>query len=145
MTQRNIGIKVELPSQSCNDKKCPFHGDIRLRGRSFVGVIVAMDVHRSATVEWTKRVFVRKYERYRRKKTRVRVHNPSCVNAHVGDKVLIHECRPLSKTKNFVVVQKLDVDIVFRETQESLQEDRSVYEQGVAARKKSAKSEKGEP
>jgi small subunit ribosomal protein S17 len=32
-------------------------------------------------------------------------HNPPCINAKEGDVVKIAECRPLSKTKKFVVIE----------------------------------------
>ena len=38
--------------------------------------------------------------------SRITAHNPPCLDAQRGDKVKIAECRPLSKTKNFVVVEK---------------------------------------
>ena len=42
----------------------------------------------------------------RRMNSRITAHNPPCIDAKTGDKVKIAECRPLSKTKNFVVVEK---------------------------------------
>ena len=41
-------------------------------------------------------------------KTRVHAFNPLCINAKEGDTVKIIECRPLSKTKNFVVIEKIE-------------------------------------
>ncbi len=46
-----------------------------------------------------------KYNRYIKKRTKLKAHNPSCVNANKGDVVTIMECRPLSKTKKFVVLE----------------------------------------
>ncbi|MBI2545578.1 30S ribosomal protein S17 [Candidatus Woesearchaeota archaeon] len=115
---KSIGIKVQPPKESCTDKKCPFHGSLKVRGQSFTGVVVAADVHKSATVEWGRRIFIPKYERYEKRRSRIRVHNPSCIAAKIGDLVRIHECRPLSKTKHFVVVQKIGQDILFAQKQE---------------------------
>jgi ribosomal protein S17 len=50
--------------------------------------------------------YVPKYERYERRKSRIVVHNPECIRAREGDVVVVAECRPLSKTKSFVVVAK---------------------------------------
>ena len=33
------------------------------------------------------------------------VHNPTCIGAGVGDRVKIMECRPLSKTKHFCIIE----------------------------------------
>ena len=68
------------------------------------GTIVKKDLHNTVTVEFPWTYFIPKYERFQKKRTRIRCHNPSCVNAKVGDEVMIVECRKLSKTKSFVVV-----------------------------------------
>ncbi len=46
-----------------------------------------------------------RYERYEKRRTRVAAHNPPCINAKEGDKVVIAECRPLSRTKKFVIIE----------------------------------------
>ena len=34
MKTKNIGLQVEkAPSKECKDKLCPFHGNIKLRGK----------------------------------------------------------------------------------------------------------------
>jgi small subunit ribosomal protein S17 len=132
---KNIGINVKLPSETCNDKKCPFHGDVIVRGKSFVGIIIKKDVHKTATVEWARKIKVPKYERYEKKRTKVRVHNPSCINAQEGDNVKIMECRPLSKTKNFVIIENLGKQFGF----EQMEEARESAKQ--ANKKKELKSE----
>jgi small subunit ribosomal protein S17 len=59
-------------------------------------------------VEWTYLHYLQKYERYEKRRTRVKAHNPACINVKKGDKVRIAECRPLSKTVNFVVLGKIE-------------------------------------
>lgn len=92
-------------NKDCNDKNCPFHGDIKLRKKSFSGMIIKKDVHKSATIEFSRAFYLPKFERYEKRRTRLRVHNPPCINAKVGDYVIVIECRPISKTKNFVIVE----------------------------------------
>ncbi len=104
---KNIGISVGKPSGSCEDRNCPFHGTLKLRGRNFIGNVVRAKAAKTATVAWETRFFVPKYERYARRLTKIHVHNPLCINATEGDIVKIAECRPLAKTKNFVIVEKL--------------------------------------
>ena len=48
-----------------------------------------------------------KYERFEKRSTRIAAHIPDCINGKTGDSVKIMECRPLSKTKKFVVVEVL--------------------------------------
>ena len=122
--ERNIGIKVKTPEKECNDKNCPFHGSLRRRGRVFVGTVIGTKMHKTATVEWTRRYYLPKYERYEKRRTRVKVHNPSCINAQNGDVVRIMECRPLSKTKNFVVIEKLGKERGFKERVEAIEESK---------------------
>ena len=104
---RNIGIKVTPPKETCNDKHCPFHGNIPVRGRIFTGIVVASKTPKMATVEWERRVLVPKYERYRKKRTKLVVHNPPCINAKLGDIVRIIETRPISKMKKFTIIETI--------------------------------------
>lgn len=102
---RNIGIKgIVPPKKECNDKNCPFHGNLKVRGRIFEGTVKSAKMTKSVVVEWERIKYVPKYERYLRKRSKVVAHNPPCINAKEGDKVIIMECRKLSKTKSFVVL-----------------------------------------
>ena len=111
--------------QECNDKKCPIHGTVIPRGRSFVGVVVSLDQHNTAVVEWDRRRHVQKYERYEKKRTRISVHNPECISAQKGDKVLINECRPLSKTKKFTITKIVGKEELFAERERLLEESKT--------------------
>ncbi|HLC71242.1 MAG TPA: 30S ribosomal protein S17 [Candidatus Nanoarchaeia archaeon] len=104
-------MKTELlgaksPEKECTDKKCPFHGEITVKEESFTGKVVKKDINRSATIEWEKSSYVPKYERYEVRRRRLRVHNPACINAQLGDIVIAAKTRPLSKTKHHVIIQK---------------------------------------
>jgi small subunit ribosomal protein S17 len=104
--QKNIGIEVKVPKEKCLDKNCPYHGTIKLRGRTFTGTIVSKDTHKSAVVEWGRIIKIPKYERTEKRKSKVSVHNPACIDAQKGDTVKIVETRPMSKTKKFVIIEK---------------------------------------
>lgn len=105
----------------CNDKNCPVHNSLSLRGRFFRGVVINDVMQKSVMVEWERRKYVNKYERYEKKRTRVKAHNPECINAQKGDLVEIRECRPLSKTKNYVVIKKLGEERLFAEREKALE------------------------
>lgn len=107
---RNIGIDVSKPEESCEDDNCPFHGTLPVRGRTFEGDVESTKMEKTAVVSWEYAEKLPKYERYERRNTRVNVHNPACINAEEGDTVKIAECRPLSKTKKFVIVEKIEGD-----------------------------------
>ena len=115
MEPRNIEVVLETPMQKCNDKNCPFHGDLSVRGRQFTGTIISTNMRKTAIIEFKRLHFLKKYERYEKRRTKLKVHNPECINAKDGDIVEIIECRPLSKTKNFVIVRKLGVEKGFKE------------------------------
>jgi small subunit ribosomal protein S17 len=105
---RNLGIDVKAPKAECTDRHCPFHGELGLHGRTFVGKVVTTDYNRTASIVWERSVYLAKYERYEQRKSKVKAHNPDCVGAKVGDTVKIMECRPISKTKSFVVIEKME-------------------------------------
>ncbi len=107
MKAKNIGHGIKAPEKECEDNHCPFHGNLVIRGRTFVGIVTNSKMRISPTVEWERTKFVPKYERYKKAKTKVKVHNPPCIDAKKGDKVKIAETRPISKTKNFVIVENL--------------------------------------
>ncbi len=104
--KQNIGIPVEVPKENCGDQHCAFHGELPVRGRTFVGKVIKADYSRTVNVEWNRMHYLKKYERYEKRRSRVKAHNPTCINAKVGDSVQIAECRPISKTKGFVVIKK---------------------------------------
>ena len=112
---KNIGLQVELPKEECSDKKCPFHGNLKCHGHIFTGVVNSTKMHRTASIEWAWRKYLPKYERYETKRTKVKAHNTPCINAVEGDIVRIMRCRPLSKTKNFVIIEKVGTTKGFKE------------------------------
>lgn len=81
---------------------------ITTRGKSFVGKVVSAKMHRTVVVEWERRVLVPKFHRYTKRRSKVSAHNPDEINAKEGDTVRIKEIRPLSKTKNFMVIEILE-------------------------------------
>ncbi|MEM4259680.1 MAG: 30S ribosomal protein S17 [Candidatus Woesearchaeota archaeon] len=103
--KKNIGINVQIPVKDCKDLKCPFHGSVKVHGRILVGEVISDKADKTVTIKWELRKFIKKYERYAIKTKKIKAHNPACINAKTGDIVTIMETRPLSKTKNFVVIE----------------------------------------
>lgn len=95
---------IEAPEQSCSDSKCPWHGELPIRGRLIEGTVVSAHMQNTVVVEWEFMKKLDKYERFTRRTSRVSAHSPPCIPVKAGDKVLVAECRRLSKTKSFVVV-----------------------------------------
>jgi len=105
MKSKNIGLDVAKPKTDCKDRHCPFHGSLKVRGRIFTGTVVKSGMQKTVTIEWLRLFFLPKFERFEKRKSRIKAHNPKCINAKVGDEVKIMESRPISKTKNFVLIE----------------------------------------
>lgn len=102
---RNIGIEARPPENVCSDKNCSWHGSLSIRGKILEGKVVSAKASRTAIVERDYLHYLPKYERYERRRSRIAAHNPECISAKEGDKVKIAECRKLSKTKAWVIVE----------------------------------------
>ena len=102
-----VGLGIEPPKEKCDDKNCPFHGKLSVRGRVFTGTVVSDKMSKTVVVECEHMHKVGKYERYERRTSKLHAHNPPCINARIGDKVKFMECRKLSKTKTFAIVQRM--------------------------------------
>lgn len=104
---KNIGIPVKVPANKCDDSDCPFHGKLPIRGILLTGVVYKKKMNKSVVIEREHMVYVRKYKRFMRRRTHLSAHLPPCVEVDVGDRVRVGECRPLSKTISFVVLEKV--------------------------------------
>lgn len=102
---------------------------IKTRGRTFTGIVIAAKMQSTATVEWERRQKSRKFERYEKARTRVKAHNPPEIDAKKGDIVKIMECRPLSKTKNFIIIEKIGHERLFEAKQELMEESKVKHEE----------------
>ncbi|APH39236.1 30S ribosomal protein S17 [Methanohalophilus halophilus] len=102
---RNIGLDVPEPSEECDDVNCPFHGTLPVRGQVLSGKVVSDSMDRTVVIQRKYDKFINKYQRYEKRQSKIHAHNPSCIDAKEGDIVTIAECRPLSKTKAYVVVK----------------------------------------
>jgi len=104
---RDIGYDVKPPEKICEDPNCPFHGTLPVRGKILEGIVKSEKMQKTIIVERNYLHFVPKYERYERKHKTISAHKPDCILLKRGDKIKIAECRPLSKTKHFVVIEKM--------------------------------------
>jgi len=95
-------------NNSCTDNACWKHNGLKVRGRNFKGYVVRKFPKRIA-IEFERVIYVQKYERYTKKKTRIHARLPDCMQEEVklGDYVLVGECRPLSKIIHFVYLRKI--------------------------------------
>jgi len=101
-----MALTFKKPKKTCNDRNCPFHGSLPIRGRILEGVVVSAKMDKTVIVRHDYLKYVPKFMRYERRRSRIPSHNPPCIDAKEGDRVVIAECRPISKTVSFVVVEK---------------------------------------
>ena len=121
-------------AEQCTDNHCPTHGTTKVHGRLFTATVLSTRAQKTAIVEWERRYHVPKYERYERRKTKLNVHNPDCLNAKAGDIVKITECRPISKTKHFVITEKLGSERLFAERAALMQEAKVKVDKAAKAK-----------
>jgi len=103
----DIGLDVRAPRARCDDRHCPFHGRLPLRGQILEGVVVSAAMQRTAVVERTLLHFVPKFERYEKRRRRYLAHAPPCLHIAIGHRVRIAETRPLSKLVAFCIIADL--------------------------------------
>ncbi|AGB30795.1 30S ribosomal protein S17P [Natrinema pellirubrum DSM 15624] len=106
-----IGLDVDTPPEPENPEeydyeKCPFYGELSVRGQILEGTVVSTDMDKTVVVEREYDVAVPKYDRHMKRRSRIPAHVPGVLEPlSVGDTVKIAETRPLSKTKSHVVVE----------------------------------------
>jgi len=105
-----IGLNVDAPEGDCTDDDCPFHGSLSIRGQVIEGAVASTAMEKTVVVEREYDVFVPKYDRYMKRRSRVPAHAPECFDIAEGDTVRIAETRPLSKTKSHVVVELTEAE-----------------------------------
>ena len=110
MVEKNKKIKKEKSkiSANCEDKFCPVHGKdkLKMRGRVFQGEVIRK-LQGKITIQFERTVYIRKYERYEKRRTKLHARLPNCMKDEidVGDLVQITETRPISKMIHFVVTK----------------------------------------
>jgi small subunit ribosomal protein S17 len=78
------------------------------RGRSFQGAVIRK-FDKRVTIEFERTVKIPKYERFMKKKTRIHARLPEHFKEEIqmGDLIKVQECRPISKTIHFIVIEKI--------------------------------------
>uniref|UniRef100_A0AC34GR08 Small ribosomal subunit protein uS17 n=1 Tax=Panagrolaimus sp. ES5 TaxID=591445 RepID=A0AC34GR08_9BILA len=107
---KNVGLGFKTPREAIEgtyiDKKCPFTGNVSIRGRILTGVVTKTKMQRTIVIRRDYLHFVPKYRRYEKRHKNMSVHlSPAFVDVVPGDVVIVGECRPLSKTVRFNVLK----------------------------------------
>lgn len=78
------------------------------RGRYFKGTVKKIIKNR-AVIEFNRLIFIKKYERFAKAKTKLHAYLPKHLmnEIRIGNVVKIRECRPKSKIIHFIIVRKI--------------------------------------
>ncbi|OLY80870.1 40S ribosomal protein S11 [Smittium mucronatum] len=107
---KDVGLGFKTPREAIEgtyvDKKCPFTGNVSIRGRILTGTVVSTKMKRTIIIRREYLHFITKYNRYEKRHKNVAAHiSPAFIGVEIGDTVTIGECRPLSKTVRFNVLK----------------------------------------
>jgi small subunit ribosomal protein S11e len=107
---KKVGLGFNTPSDAIHghyvDKKCPFTGNVSIRGRIIRGMAISTKMNRTIIVRRDYLHYIRKYGRYEKRHTNIPAHcSPAFKRIKEGDIVTIGQCRPLSKTVRFNVLK----------------------------------------
>ena len=104
---RNIGLPVkELKKKPVkNEKNNPFNGSLSIRGKIFEGIVINAKAKGTVVIERESLIDFTKFKRFGRSKNKIHAHVPSNLDVQEGDYVIAAECRPISKSVSFVVVE----------------------------------------
>ena len=107
---KNVGLGFNTPSDAIHatfvDKKCPFTGDVAIRGRIIKGMVISTKMNRTIIMRRDYLHYIRKYQRYEKRHRNIPAHcSPAFKRIKEGDIVTIGQCRPLSKTVRFNVLK----------------------------------------
>ena len=107
---KSVGLGFKTPRDAIEgtyiDKKCPFTGNVSIRGRILTGLVQSMKMKRTIVIRRDYLHFIKKYQRYEKRHKNLVAHMSPCFrDVQLGDLVTVGQCRPLSKTVRFNVLK----------------------------------------
>jgi len=106
---KNVGLGIKTPVTAIEgtyvDQKCPFTGNVSIRGRILKGVVHSTKMKRTIIIRRDYLHYISKYRRFEKRHKNLSAHCSPCFDGvKEGDVVTVGQCRPLSKTVRFNVV-----------------------------------------
>ena len=104
---KNIGLPVSKPKKKSeeNEKNNPFNGSLSIRGKLFEGIVIDAKAKKTVVIQKERPIYFSKFKRFGRSKNKIHAHFPSNIDVKEGDYVIAAECKPISKSVSFVVVE----------------------------------------
>ncbi|TFK02746.1 serine/threonine-protein phosphatase with EF-hands 2 [Platysternon megacephalum] len=99
---KNIGLGFKTPKKAIEgtyiDKKCPFTGNVSIRGRILSGVVTKMKMQRTIIIRRDYLHYIRKYNCFEKHHKNMSVHLSPCFrDVQIGAIVTGGECRPSAR------------------------------------------------
>merc|ERR1740121_3459756 len=105
---RNVGLGFSTPKEAKEGnfvvKKCPFTGNVSIRGRVLKGMAISTKMKRTITIRRNYLHYIKKFLRFEKRHSMMSVHCSPAFDVKEGDIVTTGQCRPLSKTVRFNVL-----------------------------------------
>merc|ERR1712014_93621 len=103
------GLGIKTPKEAIEgnyiDKKCPFTGNVSIRGRILKGMVISTKMKRTIIIRRNYLHYIKKFNRFEKRHSNMAVHCSPCFEPKEGDIVTVGQCRPLSKTVRFNVLK----------------------------------------
>lgn len=94
---KSIGLGYKTPTEAIEgtyvDKKCPFTGEVSIRGRILKGVVKTHKMKRTLIIRRDYLRYVKKYNRFEKRHKNVAAHVSPAFRVSEGDTVVVGECR----------------------------------------------------
>ena len=110
---KKIGLNVPPSKKTCSDPRCPFcsnenNRSLKIRWRLLNGKVVSLKGTNRSVIERNFLHYIKKYDRYEKRHSRINAHITPCLEINVGDSVLVGECRPIAKNISYIIVNKVN-------------------------------------
>jgi len=113
---RNVGLGFTTPKEAKEgnfvDKKCPFTGNVSIRGKILKGMVVSCKMKRTIVIRRNYLHYIKKFNRFEKRHTNLAAHCSPAFDVKEGDIATVGQCRPLCKTVRFNVC-KIEKNQIF--------------------------------
>jgi small subunit ribosomal protein S11e len=95
---KEVGLGFKTPREAIEghyiDKKCPFTGDVSIRGKILTGQVASVKMKRTIIIRRDYFHYIPKYNRYEKRHKNLAAHiSPCFIGVQIGDTVTVGQCR----------------------------------------------------